>query len=344
MPRKYLITMFAVAFLVYGIVFTILDSRSRASGETTSSVPIITPDAQTIEKAKAEFLAKICAGHGGVNCSMVNRDASIVCNDGTIDGSLSTIYAVPKCQKTLEALADQESDFMAESGCFPPSEMACINETSYKNLFNHLNTSGLAYSELGKNELAQCRKDITDYNRDNKNYRQCLVNNGRPDFELSGKQILPILKAVFCPLFYGNKSSYDSNTDLCLCDTGYFLHNNQCVKADRICQEKYGPRASAKNGNCVVSSTTSTFIKSLLSPKTSQPKDNMKPPETVLRTPVPSIKYLPQAYSSRSQASGRIPEARLLEGNRPAEEPKRGFVQNIIGSIISGIKNMLKLF
>src|SRR3989338_11701790 len=186
MPRKRLTLILALLFSFFLVTYSLAVS--------------LTPDPATIEKAKNEYLANICAGHGGVNCSILNKATSIVCNDGTIDESLSTIYAIPQCQKTIEDIATQQSDFMAKSGCFPPSEMTCTNDLSYQNLFKHLNASGSAYSELGKNELAQCRKQISDYTRDNKNYKQCLINHGQPQFEPSGRIVLPILKAAFCPL------------------------------------------------------------------------------------------------------------------------------------------------
>src|SRR3989344_9114418 len=140
-----------------------------------------TPDPTTIEKAKNEYLANICAKHGGVNCSIINKDASIVCNNGTVDESLSTIYAVPQCQKIIEARADAESDFMAESGCFPPSELRCIDENSYRRLYTKLSQNSLADSELGRGELVECREQMKEYDTQTSNYKQCLTDNGQPN-------------------------------------------------------------------------------------------------------------------------------------------------------------------
>lgn len=199
-----------------------------------------------------------CSDHEGVNCSILNPDASVVCNDGTIDESF-VIYAVPQCQKTIENISKQESAFMAKSGCIPPGEMACINEESYRNLLNKLTSSGLNDSELGKNELAECRKQTQDYATKNADFRQCLAENNNPQLNLSGNRLfLPIFKAVFCPIFYGEHATYDYDSNLCLCDEGYFmsntsetgLSNKQCVNASLICQSKYGPGTSAQNGNC----------------------------------------------------------------------------------------------
>ena len=332
---------FILATLVFILVTFIVTGFYSLNGLAQTNQPTLDP--AVIEAAKAEFLAKICAGHGGVNCSIINSDASVVCNDGTIDTSLSTIYAISQCQKTIEDLANQESDFMAESGCFPPSEISCINEGAYQNLFKHLASSGSANSELGRNELAQCRQDIANYNKDNKNYRQCLINHGRPQFEPSGKIVLPILKAAFCPLFYGNNSSYDFETDLCLCDNGYFLHNGQCLQADKICQEKYGSQASAKNGDCTTSPNTST-VRPAISPRSSPTKNSLNPPEVILPTPDQILNYQPRASTLPEITTSLSPYDTIEVEPRYTEESKPGFIQNIIISIISGIKKMLRLF
>src|SRR3989344_3436984 len=198
MPRKRLTLIIALLFSFFLVTFSLAANP--------------TPDPATIEKATNEYLANICAKHGGVNCSVINQGASIICNDGTIDESLSTIYAVPQCQKIIEDLANQQSKFMAESGCFPPSEMGCFSEQSYQNLYKILTASRLANSELGRNELVQCRQQIADYQTKETNYRQCLAKNNNSAFALSGKSVLPMLKTIFCPIFYGNESSYDYDT------------------------------------------------------------------------------------------------------------------------------------
>src|SRR3989338_700442 len=291
-----------------------------------------TPDPATIARATAEFLAKICSGHGGVNCSIINKDASIVCNDGTIDTSLSTIYAVPQCQKIIEARADAESDFMAESGCFPPSELRCIDENSYRRLYTKLSQNSLADSELGMGELVECREQMKEYDTETSNYKQCLTDNGKPNFEPSGKIILPILKTLFCPLFYGNNSSYDLETNLCLCDTGYFLQNGQCVQADKICKSKYGSRSSAKNGSCIELTPTPTQVLPTPTPS----KINFTQPPVVTRVPNLNSNYEPGLSSS--------PEDRYIELVSPTEEKRTGVIQNIINSIMSRFKKMLNLF
>src|SRR3989344_2498959 len=291
-----------------------------------------TPDPATIARATAEFLAKICSGHGGVNCSIINKDASIVCNDGTIDTSLSTIYAVPQCQKIIEARADAESDFMAESSCFPPSELRCIDEGSYQNLFRYLSASGWENSELGKNELVQCRQSIIDYSKDYSSYRQCLINHGQPQFELSGKVVLPFLKAAFCSTYYGENSSYDFDADLCLCDKGYFLQDGRCIQANKICKLKYGPQSSAKNGSCIRPAPTATQMLQTSTPS----KVNFIKSPSVVRTPNLASSYKLESLSPTKDV--------YAESTDPTEEKKVRFIQNIISSMISGLKKMLNLF
>src|SRR3989344_559551 len=334
MARKVLI-IFMALFITVNYVF-VLQKITNAIAIAVPT-PQFTPDPKMIEDGTNKLIANICSGHGGVSCSTINSNASIVCNDGTIDTSLSTIYAVPQCQKTLEDIATQQSDFMAESGCYPPSEMACIDEQSYQNLFEYFYALGLAKSELAKNELAQCRSDISAYNIDNKNYKQCLISRGRPNFELSGKIVLPMLKAAFCPLYYGGNSSYDAGADLCLCDAGYFLQNDQCIQADKICKDKYGSKASAKNGSCILPSTASVFLKPT-------------PVPTPDRPAIPEVISVPynQNIDYRSVRSD-LPEATTSPiateiSDYPAEESANSFIQNIIGRVISGIKKMLDLF
>jgi len=338
-PKKKISLIFALLFSFFLVTFSL------------AATPAPTPDAATIKQATEEFMAKICSGHGGVNCSIVNSDASIVCNDGTIDTSLLAIYAVPQCQKALETSATQQSDFMAKSGCFPPSELRCINEQSYQNLLKHFSGLNIAGSELGKSDLTQCRQQIADYNKDLKNYKQCLVNHGQPNFELSGKVILPILKAMFCPQFYGKNASYNPDADLCLCDKGYFSDNGQCIQANRICQEKYGPRASSKNGSCILPTPTpnsrslaprigSGSPSPTISPANILPKNNPIPSRTILPTPNQEgdnqneIQNTPTTFQQGTvETSDSIPK-----------EPRPNFMQNIFNSFISGIKKMLNLF
>ncbi|MDO8496542.1 MAG: hypothetical protein Q7S43_03770 [bacterium] len=294
-----------------------------------------TPDPATIEKAANEYLANICAKHGGVNCSIINKDASIVCNDGTIDESLSTIYAVPQCQKTIEDLANQQSDFMAESGCYPPSEMACVSEVSYQNLYKILIASGLANSELGRDELAQCRQQIGEYSVKNTDYKKCLIENNNSQFDVSSARFVqPLLKVIFCPIFYGPSTSYNSDADLCSCDNGYFMSGGKCVEATKICQSKYGPGTSAQYGNCSkpVSVPTPISLEELpsASPRitpssfTGQNSSTLRPTIQSSQSPVPS-------------------DQSELESN-PATTINTSFITRIVTAIISKIRNIFKLF
>lgn len=294
-----------------------------------------TPDAVTIEKATAEFLAKICAEHGGVNCSTINSDASVVCNDKTIDTSLSTIYAIPQCQKTIEAIVTQQSDFMAKSGCYPPSEMACINEVSYQNLYKILNSSGLANSELGRDELTQCRQQIGEYQIKNSDYKKCLIENNNSQFDLSSARFVqPLLKVVFCPIFYGPNTYYNSEADLCSCDNGYFMSGGKCVEATQICQSKYSSGASARDGNCSrpASVPTPIFLEKL-------------PSASPRITPIPfTNQHSPTPNTTLRPSENPIPSNQSDLGKNPTTTINTSFITRIVTSIISQIKNIFKLF
>ncbi|MEX2090973.1 MAG: hypothetical protein WD989_02500 [Candidatus Paceibacterota bacterium] len=193
----------------------------------------------------------VCVGHGGVDCAVLKPDASVTCKDGTKDDSLPFIYAVPQCQEEIELLTQQQADFMTTSGCFPPSEMGCMNSQSYNSVLERLRAQGLENSELGKNELNKCGQQIQEFRSLNAEFQSCLVDNNNPNFSLPGNRLVqPILKAVFCPLFYGY-STYNSETDTCLCDNGYFLFGERCVEANMACKSKYDANYYAQNGNCV---------------------------------------------------------------------------------------------
>lgn len=321
---------FVAVVFVFGIDFFFFESLAQ------TRQPDI--DTETREKITTEYLAKICSGHGGVNCSIVNPDTAIVCNDGVIDNSLISIYAVPQCQETLKNISKRQSDFMAESGCFPPSELRCINEESYRSLYRNLSASRLANSELGRNELAQCQKQIGGFAQDNKNYRQCLKNHGQPNFELSGKAILPILKAVFCPVFYGNKSFYNQDTDLCQCEKGYFMDNEQCVEASQLCKSKYGSSFFAQNGNCRQEVTYPKITP--LTEKLSTITSSETPLPTVINMPAQTY----QPYRSEISETLRIPKYQPEELGVPVPKLKNGIIKNIVGFIISSLKNIFKLF
>ena len=205
---------------------------------------------------------EVCAGHGDVDCSVIKPDASVTCKDGTTDNSIPFIYVVPQCQNEIESLTQEQADFMTNSGCFPPSEMGCMNVQSYNKVWERLKAVGLENSELGKNELKECDQQTREYQKGNADYQACLAENNNPNFNLPGNKLVqPLLKSIFCPIFYGH-STYDPNSDMCFCDEGYFLFNKSCVKANLICQSKYGSDYYARSGNCAVQ-------KSTLSPPTS---------------------------------------------------------------------------
>jgi hypothetical protein len=316
----YLVIMRQKIILVISLVFSFfLVAYSLAATAT--------PDPAAMEKMTNDFLNNICANHGGVNCSVINNDASVTCNDGTTDNSLISVYAIPQCQATLQKISQEQSDFMAQSGCFPPSELRCINTQSYNNLAKHLSAQGTANSELGKNELNQCLQQIADYAKDLKNYKQCLINHGQPNFELKGKAILPVLKAIFCPVFYGNKSSYDQGLDLCTCERGYFLNNETCVQAGQICLQKHGANYVSKNGNCVAVTT------------------QVKTTPAISRVPVPSKIILPTPVPKGEQLMPAVtaePQEDIIYEAPPIQEPKPNIIQRLFSSFISGIKKMLR--
>src|SRR3989344_5109718 len=133
MKKKAALTILGISFLIYGIIFAV----DHLADAAISPTPEITPDAATIEKAKNDFLSNICASHGGVNCSIIRPDAAIICNDGTRDES-TIIYAVPQCQNAVLSTVEQESDFMARSGCSPPPEMGCFTAQSYMAITQHM--------------------------------------------------------------------------------------------------------------------------------------------------------------------------------------------------------------
>src|SRR3989344_6827743 len=249
-----------------------------------------------------------CVDHGGVNCSVLRPDASVVCNDGTINASF-TIYAVSQCQESIQVKFNREFKQIGDTMCYPPSEMGCSREQSYQDLKKIHSASGLVNSELSKDELAICRKQIQNYQLRNNDYNKCLVENNLSQFELAGpKLIRPVLKVVFCPIFFGDNSSYDENGDLCVCDKGYFLsetpdfYGSQCLDASLICKSKYGQNSYAKNGSCIA-------------PRTSLPIYNTPPitPVTTKRAPLPSISTVIGPYPTTTKSYALTPLPILSE-------------------------------
>ncbi|MDP3792904.1 MAG: hypothetical protein Q8Q89_04230 [bacterium] len=305
------------------------------------------------QTATPVFEAPVCKDNKGVNCSIIRPDASVVCNDGTVDDSY-IIYGVPECQKTIEAMDEQQSSFMEQSGCFPPSEMICINEQSYQSLYTVLNASGLANSELGKNELAQCRQQIGEYTLKKKDYNQCLSENNNPEFTLpSAIFIKPLLKAIFCPIFYGDNVSYDYEADLCLCDQGYFMSNEKCEGASLICQSKYGPTAISQNGNCYckegyrlnTNKNRCVLVEQLIKPSSAPvpiPTKKPNPPPTI-SPPLQIVKQIstPKATPQPTKDFSSSNQSQTAEN---LIQTKPSFITKIFTTFISGIKNILKLW
>lgn len=269
----------------------------------------------------------ICVGHGGPNCSIINPDASVICNDGTIDETYF-IYAATECQKDIYDRAEKESALMEKTGCFPPSEITCINNESYKNLYLHLARTKTVDSELGKMELRECINEINEYGAKYKEYKQCLLDNNISEPTLPGDRlVLPIMKSIFCPIFYGNKASYDSDLDLCVCDIGYFKYNSKCESGPKICQEKYSPDSIFKNGSCSKPSTT--------------PTENSSP-ITNLRNPYPTGSIGTNPYSP----TPRPPQLMFIDepSVQPVENERPNIIKSILNSITSKIREILNLF
>ena len=250
---------------------------------------------------------EVCTEHGGVNCTILNPDASVTCKDGTTDESVPFIYAVPQCKNEIEALTQEQFDFMTKSGCSPPSEMGCISIQSYNAILERLKGQGVENSELGKNELNECGQQIQEYQRLNTGYQACLLENNNPNFNLTGNRLAqPILKSVFCPIFYGY-STYDYGTDTCLCDNGYFLFDGRCVEADLICKSKYNPNSFVQNGTCVV--------QNMASPPLTPP-----PQKTI--TPSPEILVSPRLTPNTFISPTKIPSILLLSPTTSAPDEK----------------------
>jgi len=283
------------------------------------------PDPEAVKKATDDFFNNLCSGHGGVNCSVINKDASVVCKDGTIDSTLPSIYLVSQCQESILNIAQQQNDFMSKTGCYPPSTLSCTDNQSYEDLYKILSSYKLQRSELGKDELRLCLQQIEEYKTKEENYRKCLADNGQPKFELAKNQlVLPLIKAAFCPQTFGEKSSYDIEADLCICDKGYFMSDGQCLQAKQVCQSKYGPSAGEKEGNCIlpVNTITTPKISTSLQPTPNIIIDNATPlPKRMIITPTPQ---LIQSLDTDNQAEG-------------------SFIRNIFNSIVASIKNIFKL-
>lgn len=295
------------------------------------------------------FKLSICGDHGGVDCSVINPDASIVCKDGTIDDSFF-IYGVRECQKAIETLADQQAEFMAQSGCIPPTEMICTSDQSYENLYQHLSDLGLVASELGKKELSQCRRQIEEYSVKDKEYRQCLSDNKNREFHLIGSEYSkPLLKTIFCPIFYGNNSYYDSGADICLCDAGYFMSDGECKEASSICQLEYGPASVAKNGDCSCKdgyrqNTSQAQCIPVEQTLEESPKLRGAPSST------PKISY-PGTLPMPSSIIAPLPSGDEQDRLKPLFKkpdnqikPKQNLAVKIFSGFVQSIKSLVKLF
>ena len=342
--------------LVTTIILIILKPGRYAS--SADDIPNSTSSPQVTPVMSTNY--DPCSGHGGANCSLFSFEAPVTCNDGTIN-DFFPFYAVQQCQKAVEDMSQEQFDFMANSGCYPPSEITCTNEQSYKNLSQTLTTSGLISSELGKNELINCRQEIKSYQIKNAGYKQCLLDNNRSGFVYLGKVGLPLLKSVFCPIFYGDRASYDLDADLCLCDMGYFvsnvsetgLSNGQCMDASLICQSKYGSNAYAKSGNCSCNkgyqfndARTQCITKRQASVSSSptpaiSPRNPVQTFPKVIATPFANLPELTTTPKLRS-APINLPRP------QPVREPRAlntnpNIIIKFFNVVLSGIKNIFNL-
>lgn len=317
-------------------VSAFLVSASFVYAQTTASTPNIS------------YEDIVCKDHGGVNCSIINPDGSPTCNDGFNDKDFF-IYAVSYCKDTLDQLTEEQSELMAKTGCYPPSEMTCINNDSYTNLSKHLSSLGLINSELGKNELLLCRQEITEYSRLKADYELCLKENKiGPFLPLGEKMILPIMKSVFCPIFYGKYSTYNPKLDLCLCDDGYFRNGEICVEASSICKSKYGNSFYAQDGNCVSSSKTTRSSQLSTTSILTSPTPQMGNETTALgENPDMQYGYLNEPPSR--YADWEPPDFDPAYQDKTPVKPISlaplspfNILKNIFVSIVSGIMNILR--
>jgi hypothetical protein len=300
-------------------------------------------------------LDNVCSGQGGVDCTIIRPDASVVCKNGTVEESY-TIYSIQQCQETIENLVRQQSNFVAKSGCFSPSEMGCTEGQSYQSLNKHLANLGVANSELGKSELKQCRQQINSYKVKERNYKNCLLKAGDPGFSLPSNNLAqPILKAVFCPIFYGDNSTYDQTIDLCLCDKGYFLSAGKCVEASKICRSKLGASAFAKNGNCVLPQKIETPkpiaplhtpVPTKTVPKPTYPKPTPSAaPKPLLFIATPSETPTSHVYNPNPYIYKVSPSPEIAFSNDDVEMvTTKNHLKTLVNVFVSGIKKLVKLF
>lgn len=288
----------------------------------------------------------VCKDHGEVNCSIINPDGSPTCNDGFNDKQYF-IYAVSYCQDTLKKITDEQSDLMAKTGCYPPSEMTCTNNESYSNLLSYLNSLGLVNSELGKGELEICKQEILAHDVRDADYKLCLSeNNIEPFLPIGEKMILPVMKSIFCPMFYGKNSTYNPELNLCLCDNGYFKNGETCTEASEICKLKYGSSSYARDGNCVTPQSTS---------KNLSPTPFLNTPTTTTPTPQSSsqdndIFYTDDNYYQVQNMDNSHESEEFTDEQTESLKPLTlelfspfNIIKGILSSIASGIKNIFSI-
>jgi hypothetical protein len=339
MVKKNLIFLSIITVFVTVVLFATSFYSSISTAQTVQP----TPDPATIEKATNDYLADICKDHGGINCSAINSDYPIVCNDGTVDESLISIFSVPQCQESINNLVNEQSDLMAETGCYPPSEITCISQESYNSTYQRLNSLGMANTELGRIELAECWKEVLDYQTKNNDYKLCLSENKIAPIDLpTDRLVLPILKAVFCPMFYGVNSTYEPYSDLCVCDEGYVKNNGTCLAESSICQLNYGTDSYAQGGNCI-------------KPTLALINNPRQAPLQTNNTPLPSVTVSTSPTSSSNPPIQTFPSPPIVnEQYQNISEPPppiivpdispQNIFKNIFSSIASGIKNIFRIF
>ena len=263
---------------------------------------------------------------------------------------------------------------MIESGCFPPSEMDCYNENSYKGQSEHLKSSGLLNSELGKDSLVICRQQITAYQTRNNQYKQCLFNNGNPDFDLpTNRLIQPLLKAAACFSIYGQNSSYNPDYDLCVCSSGYFLDQavfgGTCQSETLACQSKYGQNTLAQKGNCYCTdgyrlneaktqcvqnqpevkqqSTIKPPSPPTVTPQTTNKPTNLPQPTAKLSGTLRPTNIQIEHTSAETELTPQLKNGQLgivySTPQQKTEKANTNFIIKIFSLISSGIKNILEL-
>ena len=311
------ISSISIVFFSLLAFYLIPNLGTSAQGPTPSLSPISPPP------------YNFCNKHGGINCLVINGDASVSCNDGVIDHE-SVILTVSECTKPIDDEVHRQSNQMADAFCYPPSTMGCFERQSYQNLSKIISDAGLSNSELAKDELDQCDQQLATYQSKYIDYQKCLsANNIKPSIFTENTLVQPLLKNAFCPIFFGNNSHYDSSSNLCICDSGYFMSRGSdltsisCKSPQLLCQDKHGLNTAYKNGSCITKSAPVPTVS--LKPS---------PARSPLATFIASTPRINVAVSPKISGT-QVITPRINPPNQPSPEPQSS--PNIVIKIFSGL-------